>query len=314
MNINSLTTPIVAASHRAQATVVARVAFGLLAAILATLPAACSSSGSSGGQAGGSSRQAVEAPPSSGAYVGPGDAAGHLTQVLDNGSQPNAQLPSSNQSLPDFMSAVAADVAGDWAQRFQNSGDVWQPAHYNWVPGQQLVAAGTGGDCNYAGDPDYFPDRTDVSQAFACKSDFTVYMSVDWVNQNLWQPHIDSQTGNVDPGGTMAVGVAIAHEYFHIAQYQLGITPPADATDVSSIELQADCGAGVWANDKYESGQLQGDDIQIAEQALSGLGDYEFGSEQHHGTPAQRDEAFMLGYNTGDVSQCTLDLGYTLAA
>ena len=212
------------------------------------------------------------------------------------------------------MSAVAVDVADDWAQRFQNSGDVWQPTHYYWVPGQQLVAAGLGGDCSYAGDPDYFPDRTDVSQAFACKSDLTVYMSVDWVNQNLWQPHIDPRTGNVDPGGTMAVGVAIAHEYFHIAQYQLGITPPAGATDVSSIELQADCGAGVWANDKYESGQLQGDDIQVAEQTLSGLGDNEFGSEQHHGTPAQRDEAFMLGYNTGDVSQCTLNLGNTLAA
>ena len=295
----------------------ARAAFGLLGAILVMLAAACGSSGSGGGQAGGSggsSRQAAQASPSSGAYAGPGDAADNLTEVLGNGSQPNAQLPSSDQSLPDFMSAVAADVAGDWAQRFQNSGYVWQPAHYNWVPDQQLVAAGLGGNCNYAGDPDYFPDRTDVSPAFACKSDLTVYMSIDWVNQNLWQPHTDPQTGTVDPGGTMAVGVAIAHEFFHIAQAQLGITPPAGATDVSSIELQADCGAGVWANDKYQSGQLQDGDIQVAEQTLSGLGDYEFGSEQHHGMPDQRDEAFMLGYNTGDVSQCTLDLGNTLAA
>jgi predicted metalloprotease len=293
-----------------------RAAFGLLAAILVALTAACGSSGSTErqvGGSGGSSRQVVQASPSSEAYVGPGDAAGNLTEVLGNGSQPNTQLPSSGQSLPDFMSAVAADVAGDWAQRFQNSGYVWQPAYYYWVPGQQLVAAGAGGDCNYAGDPDYFPDRTDVVQAFACKSDLTVYMSIDWVDQNLWQPHIDPQTGDVDPGGTMAVGVAIAHEYFHIAQDQLGIAPPADATDVSSIELQADCGAGVWANDKYKSGQLQDGDIQVAEQTLSGLGDYEFGSG-HHGTPAQRDEAFMLGYNTGDVSQCTLDLGNTLAA
>jgi hypothetical protein len=205
------------------------------------------------------------------------------------------------------MTAVIKDVAADWAARFQSAGRTYTFPRYDWVEGSDVVQAAQCG--GVAGDPDL---NQGSNPAFACPGDLTVYLSVQWVDDHLWKPHFDQQTGQVDTGGTMAVGVTIAHEMTHIAQFELGIQPPPGSADVSSTELQADCGAGVWANDKYYSGQLQAGDIQVAEQTMMGVGDFEFGSEQHHGTPNQRREAFDLGYNSGHMSDCTLDLPNTL--
>jgi predicted metalloprotease len=245
-----------------------------------------------------------------GAYVPPSTAANNLNEVINNNGQANSQLPSSN-SLEAFMTAVIKDVAADWNTRFQQNGLSYTFPDYNWVSGSDIVQAG--GQCGTAGDPDLNQNSgSQPSQAFACPSDLTVYISVQWANDHLWQPHLNPQTGQIDPGGTMAVGVVIAHEMTHIAQFELGITPPPGATDVSSTELQADCGAGVWTNDKYYSGQLQPGDIQVAEQTMTEVGDYEFGNQQHHGTPNQRREAFDLGYNSGQMSDCTLNLPQAL--
>jgi uncharacterized protein len=291
------------------------------AAVIALVFTACGNSASSGGngtglgarQSGGG--QPSDSPPSgggatSGAYVPPSTAANSINDVINNSGHANSQLPSSD-SLEAFMTAIINDVAADWNTRFQEAGDTYTYPSYAWVEGNHIDQAG--GQCGTVGDPDLYPNSANPpSPAFACPSDSAVYLSVQWVNDKLWQPHLDSQTGQVDPGGTMAVGVTIAHEMTHITQFELGINPPPDATDVSSTELQADCGAGIWANDKYYSGQLQSGDIQVAEETLSGLGDYEFGNQQHHGTPNQRREAFDLGYNIGRMSNCTLDLPQTL--
>jgi predicted metalloprotease len=38
------------------------------------------------------------------------------------------------------------------------------------------------------------------------------------------------------------------------------------------------------------------------------VGDYDYFGRDHHGDPDQRANAFMVGYNTGQGANCTLDL------
>jgi predicted metalloprotease len=135
---------------------------------------------------------------------------------------------------------VAVDVASDWQTRFPEAGDTWQMAHYNFVQGNQTADS----PCGIVGDPDDFPNASNPpDQTFACSSDLTAYMSVDWVRDHIWDNSADP-TGAPD---TMGVGAAIAHEF-----------------------------------------------------------------QSHHGTPDQRAVAFAVGYNTADISQCTLTLDQTL--
>jgi predicted metalloprotease len=196
-------------------------------------------------------------------------------------------------SLSAYMTDLMCDVAKDWRERYQGIGKPFQPVPYEWIPSDQIDKAG--GNCGWAGDPDVFGDS--VSPAFACPDDRTIYISVSWIRNHAW-----------NQGGAMAVGVVIAHETFHIIQFRQDITDPITSPDVSPTELQADCAAGVWAYDKYQDGQLEGNDIALASQLMSDLGDNEIGDPGHHGTPYQRSQAFLRGYNTGDIGKCTLDL------
>ena len=102
-----------------------------------------------------------------------------------------------------LASAVAVDVASDWQTRFPEAGDTWQMAHYNFVPGNQTADS----PCGIVGDPDDFPNASNPpDQTFACSSDLTAYMSVDWVRDHIWDNGADP-TGAPD---TMGVGAAIA--------------------------------------------------------------------------------------------------------
>jgi predicted metalloprotease len=71
-------------------------------------------------------------------------------------------------------------------------------------------------------------------------------------------------------------------------------------------ELQADCWAGVWAHDAKARGRLQSGDMAGAGQALYSMGDYNYNSPTHHGTPAQRERELRIGYRNGNPAQCDL--------
>ena len=76
-------------------------------------------------------------------------------------------------------------------------------AHYNFVQGNQTADS----PCGIVGDPDNFPNASNPpDQTFACSSDLTVYMSVDWVRDHIWDNGADP-TGAPD---IMGVGAAIA--------------------------------------------------------------------------------------------------------
>jgi uncharacterized protein len=59
----------------------------------------------------------------------------------------------------------------------------------------------------------------------------------------------------------------------------------------------------------YYEGILQAGDPQEGAQAAFDLGDYYFFDiGEHHGTPDQRENAMLYGYNTGAPANCTTDL------
>lgn len=102
---------------------------------------------------------------------------------------------------------------------------------------------------------------------------------------------------NDDAG--LAVVAVLAHEFAHILQYETGADaalPAADGT-AKLVELNADFFAGLYlahlqaanpAITLFDSGRL-----------FNALGDTQFGSPDHHGTPEQRVLAIEFGHRVG---------------
>jgi hypothetical protein len=72
-----------------------------------------------------------------------------------------------------------------------------------------------------------------------------------------------------------------------------------------AFELQADCYAGTWAKSAYQENRLQDGDVQEALHAARAVGDFDTGNPGHHGTPAQRAQAWNSGFDAGDPSSCS---------
>ncbi|WP_373541881.1 neutral zinc metallopeptidase [Chamaesiphon sp.] len=93
--------------------------------------------------------------------------------------------------------------------------------------------------------------------------------------------------------GDAALAYILAHEYAHAAQTIGGFRP----RNITQIELQADCLAGFYMgampNVTFDRQDIQ----QIAEIAYQ-VGDYEVNNRQHHGTPEQRSQAVLLGFQS----------------
>jgi predicted metalloprotease len=123
-----------------------------------------------------------------------------------------------------------------------------------------------------------------------------------------------------------AQAYVIAHEVGHHVQNQLGILPRvqqaqqrvgsrAEANQLQvRVELQADCFAGVWANQAEQRWKvMQPGDIEAAMQTAAAIGDdmlqkrsqgYVVPDSFTHGSSAQRQRWFMTGFKEGTVRSC----------
>ncbi|MBW4565780.1 MAG: neutral zinc metallopeptidase [Mojavia pulchra JT2-VF2] len=90
--------------------------------------------------------------------------------------------------------------------------------------------------------------------------------------------------------GDAALAYIVAHEYAHAMQTAYRFQPRV--TPIS--ELQADCLAGVYLG-LIPNIVLDDRDILEISSLAYHLGDYQWGSRHHHGTPAQRVNAVRLG-------------------
>jgi predicted metalloprotease len=156
---------------------------------------------------------------------------------------------------------------------------------------------------------------------FYCPADQLVYIDLSFFDQ------LRTQFGA--QGGLFVDAYVLAHEYGPHVQALLGTArrvTPSDTGPTSGsvrLELQADCYAGAWANHAEtvpdESGHpliadITQDDINRALDAASHIGDdfieRNLGNGRvdpgsfTHGTSAQRQKWFAVGYQTGDPVQC----------
>lgn len=91
-----------------------------------------------------------------------------------------------------------------------------------------------------------------------------------------------------DGGIGAAIPIVIAHEFGHIAQFKYG-----GFHNVSNLrkELFADYLAGAYLAVRG------GLNVNVVLEAFEDMGDTEFGSADHHGTPEQRRDALLEGYH-----------------
>jgi predicted metalloprotease len=100
------------------------------------------------------------------------------------------------------------------------------------------------------------------------------------------------------------VAYVVAHEYAHNLQHEFGLFTLRPGRSVAPFELQADCLAGAWGNSVYKQGLLEPGDVEEAINTALAVGDFDTRNAQHHGTPEQRREAWLLGFEGGDPSAC----------
>ena len=150
---------------------------------------------------------------------------------------------------------------------------------------------------------------------FYCPADKLVYFDLDFLAQLQEQ---------FDAPGDLAAQYIVAHEYGHHIQNVLGINAqmrqlqqqdPRNSNKYSvALELQADCLAGVWANDANRRNQFDSRaEIGEAINAAEAVGDDRIQQQTQgrvspesftHGTSEQRRQWFQRGFETGDPNRC----------
>jgi uncharacterized protein len=192
------------------------------------------------------------------------------------------------------------DVQGFWQQQFKASGKEYQDSTTVLFNDSTPTGCGQG---NAQTGP------------FYCPADSMVYIDLDFMEklQNM-----------LGAKGDLATQYIIAHEYGHHIQNVLGISDqvhqiqqqnPSQANEYSvRLELQADCLAGVWANDANKRGQFEGaNEIEEAFNAAEAVGDDRIQQQTQgridkeawtHGSAQQRKDWFNKGYKTGNSDSC----------
>ena len=205
------------------------------------------------------------------------------------------------EQLADFVSVVLADTEDTWREIFQSSGRDYQEPVLVMFSGSVQSACGM---------------ASAAMGPFYCPADKQVYIDLAFF-KDLRQRH--------GAPGDFAQAYVIAHEVGHHVQNLLGISSQvrsaqrgvgkAESNELSvSLELQADCFAGLWGNHADRSRQvLEQGDIEEALNAASAIGDDRLQKEGRgyvvpesftHGTSEQRVRWFRRGIDSGDLDSC----------
>ncbi len=122
---------------------------------------------------------------------------------------------------------------------------------------------------------------------------------------------------------TIEINVVLAHEFGHILQYilmqntdnqiEIDLANRLRSASTPKIELMADVISGWTLSAMHEKQKIYSGkstryarkNLEIALNRMYKLGDFAFNSPNHHGTPQQRVDAFLYGFNLSKSQNIT---------
>jgi uncharacterized protein len=226
------------------------------------------------------------------------------------GPAPANTAADANDPQVDFVRAILGETEAVWGEYFKGLGKVYTR------PKLVLFSGQVGSACGLA---------SAAAGPFYCPGDQKVYIDLSFYRQ---------LATDFGAPGDFARAYVIAHEVGHHVQNLLGITDSAaqaerragrvGANQVSvHIELQADCFAGVWAEQANQARKiLEPGDLEQGLKAASSVGDDTLQRRSQgtvvpdsftHGTSAQRVRWFRRGFDSGKIDSCdTFSAGESL--
>jgi predicted metalloprotease len=231
------------------------------------------------------------------AYLLLGGDPGALIQNMEQ-TAPSQQVGTpEDQAQVEFVSRVLGSTEAVWPAVLQAQGVRYVPPQLALFDGRVSSACGTG---------------STAMGPFYCPGDQTVYLDLSFFRE---------LERRFQAPGDFAAAYVIGHEVGHHVQRLLGTlerqSRSRDANEESvRTELQADCFAGVWAQHASQTGYIVGltqADIADGLDAAAAVGDDRIQSETQgqvnpetwtHGSSAQRQKWFTLGYRTGKPAAC----------
>jgi predicted metalloprotease len=228
---------------------------------------------------------------------------GDLEKVFPRAQTTSPTVRSRGNNEPEtidvFLERVLTNIDSFWTRTFKASG---LPA-----PRVGFVALAPG-----RRQPTACDTVADDTSAFYCSGDDTIYIAQQFA-ADLYRGVVrglpGEQAGYGHAAGDFAVAYVLAHEYAHNIQQELGTFDNTVSRSARPFELQADCLAGTWAHSVFEAGLLEPGDIEEATNAALAVGDFDVGNAQHHGTPQQRRDALLAGYQSGEPARCNAFVG-----
>jgi predicted metalloprotease len=196
----------------------------------------------------------------------------------DEDTPPPPSLRASN-TFDVFLDQILGNVNSYWTKTFKANRIPAPHVGHHWIHPGDTARSRCG--------------KADDQSAFYCPADDTIYFG-EGIGQDIY-----------DNIGDFGVAYAVAHEYGHNVQEELGwYAAGIKVTTVAPFELQADCLAGDWGYAVYKAGLLDAADVQEAVKTAYAVGDFDFTNPQHHGTPTERQNAWLKGYHDGNPADC----------
>ncbi len=224
-----------------------------------------------------------------------GYAAGSSTATDPNIGGPNDP----DKELVEFVSFVLDDCQNIWREEFRKRGKTYQDAKL------VLFRDAIDSACGYS---------SAAVGPFYCPADNKAYIDLSFyrdLSRRFGAP------------GDFAQAYVLAHEIGHHVQNLLGISGKVQNARRSNraqsnqlsvlLELQADCFAGVWAHSTSRRQLLERGDIDEGLNAAAQIGDDTMQRKAGqrvqpeswtHGSSAQRQKWFHIGYKSGVMEDC----------
>ncbi len=231
---------------------------------------------------------------------GQGPSGGQAPSGYSDGGPSSPSVPN-NDEMKQFVATVLGNTEDVWNNVFQKMGATYEEPQLVMFSGMVRSACGM---------------AQSASGPFYCPLDHKLYLDTSFFDE------LDRRFG---APGDFAQAYVIAHEVGHHVQNLLGILPKveqlkqqvgrseANALSVR-VELQADCFAGVWANQAQQLRQiLEAGDIEEGIRAAGAVGDDRIQKQTQgyvvpdgftHGSSAQRAAWFRKGLQSGDLRAC----------